>query len=270
MRTRLASTSASPSLDAQVLLAHVLEVPRAWVLAHPEARIPPAADRSLERALRRLEAGEALPHVLGSWEFYGLQFTVTPAVLIPRPETELLVETARAWLEANPDRRRVADVGTGSGCIAVSLAAHLPDLRVLASDLSWQALRCARRNARAHGVADRIQFVQADLLSPLDHSCDVVCANLPYVPSQELPSLEVYGREPTLALDGGPDGLREVERLLHQAPPLLARGGVLLLEIDSRAGQAALVRARRTFPHAEVSLRPDLAGRDRLLVVALP
>src|SRR5512143_2162838 len=145
---RLSTVSESPQLDAQVLLAYVLDKPRTWVLAHPDSAPEPEAALKLEPMLRRLEQGEPLPYVLGHQEFFGLDFELTPDVLIPRPETELLVEKALAWLEAAPERRTVADVGTGSGCIAVSLATRLPDLHVLATDISMAALRVARRNAQ--------------------------------------------------------------------------------------------------------------------------
>ncbi len=161
---RLRKVSDTPELDAQVLLAHILERPRSWLLAHPEADLSPARQAALMEAVSRLEGGEPLPYVLGHWEFYGLDFIVTPDVLIPRPETELLVEHAIGWLQAHPGRRQAADIGTGSGCIAVSLAYHVPDLHLLATDISLAALDVASQNARKHSVANRIEFVCYDLL----------------------------------------------------------------------------------------------------------
>jgi release factor glutamine methyltransferase len=265
---RLAAISTTSQLDAQVLLAHVLERPRAWVLAHPEATLSPARMAALESALARLQAGEPLPYVLGAWEFYGLSFQVTPAVLIPRPETELLVETALAWLRRQPERRQAYDVGAGSGCIAIALAVHVSDLQVTASDLSAAALAVARRNARQHQVTERVRLLQADLLSAARfHSIDLLCANLPYIPRATLHRLPIYGREPTLALDGGPAGLDLIERLLRQAPGCLAPGGLALLEIEAGQGPAAAALARIACPAAEVTVQPDLAGHDRLLVI---
>jgi release factor glutamine methyltransferase len=267
--------SDTPALDAQVLLAYVLEKPRAWVLAHPEAELTPAQQEALESALRRLEAGEPLPYILGHWEFYGLDFTLTPAVLIPRPETELLVDQALSWLRRRPPAPLwAADVGAGSGCIAISLAVHAPELRVAATDLSLPALQTARCNALRHGVASRLFLIQTDLLAPFPPYSlspgpylELICANLPYIPSATLASLPVAAREPRLALDGGPDGLSLIRSLLEQAPSRLAPGGLLLLEIEAGQGPAALELARQAFPKGDIRLLPDLAGRDRVVRV---
>ena len=264
--------SLTPRLDAQVLLTHITGKPRAWVLAHPEAALDEGQRRALAAALTRLESGLPLPYVLGHWEFYGLDFSIDPAVLIPRPETELLVETALEWLQAHPRNHHAADVGTGSGCIAVTLAAHVPGLHIAAIDISPAALQIARANARKHHVADRIDFIQADLLDLRlpPSSFSLIAANLPYIPTETLHDLEIFGREPTLALDGGPDGLNLIHRLMHAAPRYLAPGGLMLLEIEASQGSAALTLARKTFPSAKVSLHPDLAGRDRLIRVETP
>lgn len=269
-RQRLSSISETAALDAQVLLAYVLEKPRTWLLAHPEARLSADQAQALESAARRLQSGEPLPYLLGRWEFYGLEFEVSQAALIPRPETELLVETALNWLRAHPAARWAADVGAGSGCIGVTLAHHIPDLHVLATDVSPAALQLARRNAARHAVLDRLLLVQMDLLSaraPNTAPLDLLCANLPYVPSSVLEHLPVGRWEPHLALDGGPDGLALIRRLLAQAPARLAPGGLALLEIESGQGSAAAQLARQAFPHARIELQTDLAGRDRLLVI---
>jgi release factor glutamine methyltransferase len=265
----MAQFSDTPGLDSQVLLAQVLERPRAWVMAHPQAELNEVQSERLQSMLQRLEAGEPLPYVIGHWEFYGLDFQLNSAVLIPRPETELLVDQARAWLQANPMRNRAADVGTGSGCIAVSLAVHHPVLRVTATDVSATALRIARENATRHGVAKRIDFVQADLLAALRQPFDLICANLPYIPSAELKKLGIFEREPSLALDGGSDGLALIRRLLAQAEPRLAPGGLLLVEIEASQGGQVLSLAGKSFPAARSVVLADLAGRQRLLRVEL-
>jgi release factor glutamine methyltransferase len=265
----MAQFSDTPGLDSQVLLAQVLGRPRAWVMAHPQAELNDAQTKRLQGQLQRLEAGEPLPYVIGHWEFYGLDFQLNPAVLIPRPETELLVDQASTWLQANPKRNRAADVGTGSGCIAVSLAAHHPDLRVMATDVSTVALRIARKNAARYGVAQRMDFVQADLLAALHRPFDLICANLPYIPSAELKKLKIFGREPSLALDGGTDGLVIIRRLLAQAERKLAPGGLLLVEIEASQGGQALSLAGQSFPAARSAVLADLAGRQRLLRVEL-
>ena len=256
-----------PRFEAQLLLAHILGRSRAWVLAHPEADLSADQQARLEQALSRWQAGVPLPYILGHWEFYGLDFALTPEVLIPRPETELLVETALAWLKAHPEVDSAVEVGTGSGCIAVALAVHAPSLHLTATDCSAEALRVAQHNARTHGVSRRISFRQADLLEGAPAPIPLLLANLPYIPSETLRTLPVYGREPTLALDGGIHGLDLIARLLEQARTRLGEGGLALLEIEARQGQAVLELARRAFPRAVVRVLTDLAGLDRLLVI---
>ena len=260
----MAATSDQPGLDAQLLLAHALQKPRAWLLAHPEEPLTPEQQSQLDALLERYRAGEALPYLLGHWEFFGRDFIVSPAVLIPRPETELLVEQALQWLEHHAGRR-VLDVGTGSGCIAISLACARPDLQVIASDLSLAALQVAQRNAHRHPAQSRLAFVQADLLSAFTSEFDLVCANLPYIPSATLAGLDVARREPRLALDGGADGLQAIRTLLQQLPGRLAPAALALLEIEANQGPAALSLAQALFPQAAVAVLPDLAARPRLL-----
>jgi release factor glutamine methyltransferase len=264
---RLLQGTDTPRLDAQVLLAHILGRPRAWILAHPEFELSRTDLNSLESALGSLDSGVPLAHVIGRWEFFGLEFNVTPGTLIPRPETELLVEVALDWLKLHESRRLAVDVGTGSGCIAVALAVHIPDLTFIASDISSQAVRAARRNSLRHKVDSRVHCVQANLLPPLSPSIDLLCANLPYIPSDYLPRLEIYGKEPTQALDGGVDGLREIRELMSSAPPHVAPGGLILFEIESSNGGPALYLAQRNFPDAKIELFSDLAGLDRLIAI---
>ncbi len=158
-----------------------------WILAHPAALLDEYQLERYETLTRRLESGEPLPYIIGHWEFYGLDFTLSPAVLIPRPETEMLVEHALHWLVEHPARRSILDVGTGSGCIAVSLALNCPDARILASDISLEALLVARQNVLRHGVSDRVQLLQCDLLPPTSLPFDLLCANLPYIPAADIP-----------------------------------------------------------------------------------
>ncbi len=250
-----------------MLLGHVLQRPRAWLLAHPEVRLEAEQAAALETAVRRLEDGEPLPYILGAWEFFGLTFEVTPDVLIPRPETELLVERALHWLHAHPESYRVADIGTGSGCIGIAIAAHAPRTRVYAADLSFTALRVAQRNAARHSVSARFWPVCSDLLTAFQAPFDLILANLPYIPGESLRQLAVYGKEPTLALDGGSDGLTVIHRLLEQAPRCLAKGGTVLCEIEASQGPAACSLASNIFADAVITLHQDLAGHDRLLEI---
>jgi release factor glutamine methyltransferase len=266
-RRRLAAQRASPAADARLLLSHISGLDAAALAAHPERTLSAAALAAWEAALMRLEAGEALPYVLGQWEFFGLTFSLTPAVLIPRPETELLVEVALDWLRAHLARRRAADVGTGSGAIAVALVCAIEDLQVTATDSSQAALAVAASNVRRHNVQSQTELIEADLLDGVDGPFDLVCANLPYIPSGRLADLDVAKREPLLALDGGTDGLALIRRLLAQAPERLAPGGLLLAEVDDTHARSAPQLAASHFPVADIQLRRDLAGKPRLLVV---
>jgi release factor glutamine methyltransferase len=272
---RLSALSDTPVLDASVLLAHVLDKPRTWVMAHPELRLTAGQQQQLDDSLARLERGESFPYVLGHWEFFGMDFDMTPDVLIPRPETELLVERAIAWLAESPVRRTVADVGTGSGVIAVAIAVSVPDAQVLATDISRQALEVARKNAVKFDVMHRIDFVQCDLLPghvtslATERHFDLICANLPYIPTETLHALPIFECEPTLALDGGADGLELVRRLLQIGPEWLAPNGMMLLEVESTRGIQALNFACDLFSEATIHLHQDLAGQDRLLEINL-
>lgn len=264
-----------------MLLANILQKPRAWILAHPEYELDDHQTSQLKSALVRLYAGEPLPYIIGHWEFFGLDFLVTPAVLIPRPETEMLVERALEWLRCFPERRRAVDVGTGSGCIAISLAKQIPDLHVVALDRSFSALQIAAQNAHRQAVYERVTFVQADMLGSLvpfrfqagiprgDYRFDLIVANLPYIPSDTLSQLAIFGKEPQIALDGGIDGLEGIRRLLPQVAQRLAPGGLLLLEIEATQGRAANLLAQKLFPAAQISLHQDLSGKDRLICVKM-
>ncbi len=278
---RLMPLSDTPQLDAQVLLAHIVEKPRTWLLAHMSWVADLRAEKRLEKLIRRLEQGEPLPYVLGHWEFYGLDFHLTKDVLIPRPETELLVESAIAWLraprgeEAGGQGRMVADIGTGSGCIAISLAKNVPNIHVLATEISPAAIKVAQSNAKRFKVLSQINFLTCDILPermetiPGMRPLDLLCANLPYIPTDKLHALPVYGREPTLALDGGPDGLAPFRRLFKLVPDWMMPEGRILLEVESTRGAAVLSLAYDTFSAASFHLHQDLAGRDRLLEIQL-
>jgi len=264
---RLVEVSDTARLDAQMLVSHVLEKPRTWVLAHPEASVSHKEQMRMERLAHRLETGEPLPYVLGRWEFYGFELIVTPDTLIPRPETELLIEYALSWLEKNPAHRFAADVGTGSGCITVALAAHVHDINFISSDISFAALKIARLNLGNHKVEKQVDLVQADLLAPFQKPFDLICANLPYIPTQTLKTLRIYGREPSLALDGGSQGLDLIQKLLLQSQDRLSIGGLLLMEIEASQGKAVLSLAQKTFQGSQVQIKSDLAGRDRLIAI---
>ena len=276
LKTWIAHLNTSDSeLDAQILLAHALGLSRTRLLTDIDTPLTPAQVVSATQAFSRLEAGEPLPYILGHWEFFGMEFDITPDVLIPRPETELMVEKAIKWLSASPERRTVADVGTGSGIIATSIAMHVPSARILATDISHAALKIAKYNAEKFHVHQRIDFLECDILPqhidplPTESHFDLICANLPYIPTATMKLLPIYGREPTLALDGGADGLDLYRRLLDTAPAWLAPNGIILLEIEATQGIRALNLAYDTFSSASISLHQDLAGHDRLLEISL-
>lgn len=268
-RAQIASVSDSASLDAQVLLCAVLDVERAYILAHPEQPLSASQQASYTAWVQRRAAGEPIAYILGRRGFYDLEFIVAPGVLIPRPETELLLEQALAYTQAHP-AARVVDVGTGSGALAVTLAVHAPAATVCAVDISPDALAIARQNADLH--AANVTFYEGDLLTPLIAQgirVDVVMANLPYIASDELPALAVSQYEPRLALDGGGDGLDVIRRLLDQISQVCAAGALVLLEIGADQGAAALTLAQHTLNPAQAQIIPDYAGLDRIVRVVL-
>jgi release factor glutamine methyltransferase len=257
----------TPSLDTEVLLAHVTGLDRAGLYRRWESLLAEEEeDRFFALTGRRL-SGEPVAYLTGSKEFMGLEFEVDHRVLIPRPETELLVETA---LKILPPAPVIIDVGTGSGAIAISLAFYRPQAVVYACDLAPEALAVARSNAVRHGVASRVFFFRGDLLKPLAGrlpagGADLVAANLPYITSQDLPGLprEVRLFEPLPALDGGADGLELYRRLVRAAPDFLQRGGWLLMESgDGLAYKMAGLLVRLQW---ETVVLKDLAGHDRLV-----
>lgn len=258
------------ALDAQALLCALLGVERAYLFGHPDHLLTPAQADRYAIWVERCAAGEPLAYILGRRAFYDRDFIVTPDVLIPRPETELLVEQGLAYLRGRP-AATVADVGTGSGALAVTLAVHAPAAQVYALDISPAALAVARQNAAQHRAA--VTFLEGDLLRPfLERGLrfDLLVANLPYIASGDLPSLAVTRWEPRLALDGGADGLDLVRRLLDQAPAAARPGARLLLEIGADQGAAAQALGAAAFPGARAAVLPDLAGHDRILRLDLP
>ncbi len=267
---QIAHVADAPGAEAQRLLCAVLGFDRAHLLAHPEAVLTDDQAAAFAALVDRRATGEPLPYLLGRWPFYDRELVVTPDVLIPRPETELLLEAALDFTAARPPGRAI-DIGTGSGALAVTLAALRPDWRVFAVDISPAALAVAQRSADLHGVRERVTLIAGDLLTPFAGAAvfDLVLANLPYIPSERLAELEVARREPRLALDGGADGLDLIGRLLGQMPSRLRPGGLALLEIDCTQGERAAALARERFPSAQIAVLPDLAGLDRVLRVAL-
>jgi release factor glutamine methyltransferase len=259
----------SPRLDAELLLAHVLDLNRAALFTWPDRRLTPKELTRFRDLVVRRAAREPLAYIVGHREFFGLDFRVDPRVLIPRPETELLVEHVLRLAERMDSAIRIADVGAGSGAIAVSMAVRLPGATLYALDDSAGALALTAENARRHGVAARVHCLEGDLLEPLPEPVDLITANLPYVATEEWQHLipEIREYEPRAALDGGPDGLNLIRRLLAMAPARLEPGGMVLLEIGASQGEAVTGLARAHFPRADIAVVQDYAGLDRLVIV---
>ncbi len=262
--------SEEATLEAELLLAHALNTDRTHLYQRLRDELTPQAESAFDALLQRRLAHEPTAYILGHKEFYGLEFEVTPDAIIPRSETETLVELVLDCARSASAREmRIADIGVGCGAIAVALAVNLSETDIIATDISPRALALARRNAQRHTVADRIRFLEGDLLEPLDAPVDVIAANLPYVRSGDLEAAppEINEHEPRLGLDGGPDGLRLIERMLRDAPPHLKPGGALFAEIDEEQGDSARTLAAAVFPQARIEVRRDLSRLDRALVV---
>ncbi len=260
---------ASPRVDAEWLLAGLLGVGRVAVRLDPAGAVPALLAERYGDAVRRRARREPLQRILGWEEFRGLRVRLTDAVLVPRPETEALVEWALALLPARGGRRlRAVDLGTGSGCIACALAAERPDLDVVAIDVSPAAAAVARENAIALGLAARIRVVAADLLDGVrDLGADLIVSNPPYLPTGLVPKLppEVRTHEPVVALDGGADGLALIRRIAAIAHRALRVSGVLVVETAGGAQATAAAALLRTADFAQVAVRADLAGVDRFV-----
>ena len=258
-------------LEGELLVSHALDTNRTHLLARLGDPLPRSALDLLvplvERRLRR----EPLAYLLGWREFYGLRFSVRPGVLIPRQETETLVEEAiRLAAERYGGAPLVADVGCGCGAIAVALAVHLPDARIYALDKESTALEVTEQNCRRHGVQDRVTLLQGELLTPLDEPVDIVVANLPYIRIGDFATLqpEVL-REPWEALDGGPDGLQVIFRMLEQLPGKVRPGGAVLVECDPRQVEHLKRQAHGHYPDSSVRVLQDLAHLDRVVELLL-
>lgn len=283
-------TSGVPShtLAAELLLMHALGRDRNWLYTNPESALDPATSEKYFALIARRSAGEPTQYLTGKQEFWGLEFEVTPAVLVPRPETEHVIEVALERLGARGTKidmatgdpssaLRIADVGTGSGCLAVALAHELPHAEIFATDISAEALDVARRNAARHAVADRVHFLQTNLLEAVFHESpiashesrpfDLIVSNPPYVARDEAAALprEVREHEPHAALFGGATGLEVYARLIGQAAALLHPGGILVLELGYNSANEVREMLHVQSCLANVSVTNDLAGIPRVL-----
>lgn len=259
-------------IEAELLLMHALGIQKAELYARLGESIPPEPGDNYQALVERRARHEPAAYILGRHEFYGIELYVDSRVLIPRPETELVVETALGFAERRFGVEQpcsLVDVGTGSGAIAIALALHLPPLHVYATDVSSGAISVARLNCTRHGVGRRVELLQGDLLKPLSQPVDLIVANLPYVRNADIPQLtpEIRDFEPVAALAGGADGLDKVRRLLAQAKGHLLPRGAIILEIGLGQAEQAVSLARRHFPESKVGLIKDFAGIDRVLQI---
>ena len=266
-------------LEAEVMVMDVMRMPRQAIFAEQESQVAAQQEAQLAAIVERRLTREPLAYILNYREFYGVNLLVNSDVLIPRPETETLVEHALFMALMGMESRElvIADVGTGTGAIAVNLAIHLPAARIYAIDAYDATLDVAAYNVRMHNVADRVTLLKGDLLEPLPEPVDVIAANLPYLPTARIPTLQPEVQwEPSAALDGGADGLDLIRRLITQAATASGSGedrlkphGVILLEMDPEQMDEAQRLASEQFPDAEITVEPDLAGRERVLSVSL-
>lgn len=266
----LAAISDTPRLDAQIILENIINKDRSFLLAHGETPLSEDEATQFTELVRLRAMGEPIAYIVGKRAFYDREIAVTRGVLIPRPETEHLLEEALAFVAQKPDAQ-VVDVGTGSGALAVTLAANAPQAHVYATDISPMALVMTRYNAFLNKV--NLTSYEGHLLDPLIERqirVDVLMANLPYIATEDLADLEVSRHEPRTALDGGPDGLDLVRELLEQAPQVCQPGALILLEIGADQGPAALALVQATFPDAEAEILKDYAQLDRIIKARLP
>lgn len=257
-------------IEAELLLMHALGIQRAELYARLAEPLPSAVGDKFEALVERRLRHEPAAYILGRHEFYGVELYVDSQVLIPRPETELLVETALVFVERRFGKEQpcsIVDTGTGSGAIAIVLALHLPRARIYATDASSGAIDVARLNCSRHGVQGRVGLLMGDLLEPLSQRVDVIVANLPYVKDADIPQLmpEIRDFEPVAALAGGADGLDKVRLLLAQSKGHLLPRGAVMLEIGLGQAEEAVSIAARHFPESKVDLLKDFAGIERVL-----
>ena len=257
-------------IEAEALLRQILRYDRARYFASLNDPLDSGQQARLDCLIGRRVQGEPLAYITGRREFYALDFIVNPDTLIPRQETELLVDKALEWARGQPrSALTIADVGTGSGAIAVALAQSLPDANIYATDISAAALEVAAQNCRRHGVADRVALMQGDLLTPLPRKVDMIVSNPPYIATELMPSLQrEVRREPRIALDGGADGTGVIRRLIAQAAHRLNSGGLMLIEISPEQADDVAAMAQAHFADAAVSAAADILGLARCVAVS--
>jgi len=255
-------------LECELLLRHALNLSRTQLYLGLDHELRPKQEEAFWHLLKRRLDGEPTAYITGHREFYGLDFYVDHRVLIPRPESELLVETALG-LAQNYPLSTIAEVGTGCGAIAISLALSLPEAKIYATDISAAALEVALVNCQKHGVVDKVHLLHGNMLDPLPEAVDLIIANLPYVKQSELARMGSARFEPRLALDGGSDGTERIRQLCRQAGGKLRPSGFLLLEIGQGQKRAVTAFLHTLFPNGKIEVVPDLGGIDRVVNLSL-
>ena len=263
-----ASNIEDASLESELLLRHTLQINRVQLYLDLSRELSPKQEATFWHLVERRQNGEPTAYITGHREFYGHDFYVDSRVLIPRPESELLVEKALQLAQSHPIFT-TADIGTGCGAIAISLALNLPQTKIYATDISASALEVALFNGRKHGVVDRICLLQGDMLEPIPEPVDLIIANLPYVRELEVSWTGLANFEPQLALNGGWDGLEKIGKLCQQVSMKLRSQGCLLLEIGQGQGEAVISLWHRLFPSGTVEVTPDLRGIQRVVSLCL-
>ena len=253
-------------LESELLLRHTLKISQVQLYLDLDRELSLNQEQTFWQLIKRRLDGEPTAYITGHREFYGLDFYVDPGVFIPRPESELLVEKALDLTQNHPVST-IAEIGTGCGAIAISLALKLPQAKIYATDISAPALKVALVNCQRHGVVNRICLLHGDMLDPLPEPVDLIVANLPYVSELEMPDLANF--EPLLALDGGSDGLEKIHQLCQQVTDKLRPDGCLLLEIGQGRGKGVTTCLRSLFPSAKIEVAPDLSGIDRVVSLRL-
>jgi len=265
---------ADASVEAELLLGHILGMSKTQLYIEPERSLTSVETEHLYHLVRRRLDHEPAAYILGHCEFYGIDFYIDYHTFIPRPETELLVEKVvelAQRISQQGEQITIADIGTGCGAIAVSLALALPQAKIYATDISASALQVAEMNCRRHAVSSQVELLQGNLLEPLSQPVDMIVANLPYIRSCEFKDLspEIINFEPTTALAGGEDGLGKIQQILEQMPGKLSYGACFLLEIGQGQGRVVTSLIKSYSPQASIELIPDLGGIERVVKVGL-
>ena len=241
-----------------------------YLLIHQNELLSNNQLATLDNQFRQVLQGIPLPYIIGSWDFFGLTLKISHEVLIPRPETELLVESAIEWLNKQPpEHRKMLDVGTGSGCIPIAILKNIPQSSAVAIDISFKALQITQDNKNQHALQEKLSLLCSDLISSLSGSFNLITANLPYIPTHTLSNLKVKEYEPSLALDGGEDVLVLIRELLIQVVNQISNPGLILLEIEENQGKSVSALAKLAFPNGRISIIKDYAHRDRIIRIEL-